>query len=133
MCSVRIAGYQDEGITGAGDSTVVPFSQAPWVTHKSNLEVPDFVCREEKCPAWSMLPMLGPGCDSRDRDDGSAGGDGRAKPVTGTRLTAHRESHSWVHLRGNEEPWQCWQVRLRTGAGHWGDGWECVRCFDGDK
>lgn len=66
MGSVRIAGYQDEGITGAGEGTVVPFSQAPWATHKSNLEVLDFAGKRNALPGpchpcWGLDLTAGTG------------------------------------------------------------------------
>lgn len=108
--------------------------QAPCLTQNTRPEVPDFVCREAKCPLWSMLPVLkwlaaelgtdrGTGAGGRDRGDGkdrgngSAGDDGRARPVTGTRLMAVTTENLFPGLRGNKGPYK-W---LHEGA-------QCQRC-----
>lgn len=131
-----------------------PPSQAPWLTHKTSLEVPDFVCREVKCPAWSMLPVLeslaaelgadgGTGANHRDRDNGSAGDDGRARSVTGTRLMAMTAENlfpgSMCPSGGIRDPASASNCSFAKGhnasaaPGHWRDGGECVYFFDEDK
>lgn len=61
--------------------------QAPWLTQNTRPEVTDFVCREAKCPLWSMLPVLEWLAAELGADRGTGAG-GRDRVVAGTGVMA---------------------------------------------